>query len=240
MTKRVPTGVSFLRAVLALTIVSLAPAAASAAPIRFDQTIVADGASQTFNGSFITDNEAAVIRFVLGEGVYNLSAFTTSYAALPVGGFDPVLTLYVAPTLDASLDQYLRYTYDPDGPDPDGTLNEVAATFDDIDFDANLYDSSLFLTLTGNRAYVLALTQTGNLTHEDFTFDWDEDAPCGVDAACEPLPDRDLSFSVSTQLTPIDTTPVPEPGTLALLALGSLATAFVRRRRRGVVPTTRS
>ena len=67
------------------------------------------------------------------------------------------------------------------------------------------------------------------------TFGWDYDP----EFRCQPggLCEHPETFSVETRLTPADSTPVPEPGTLSLMALGSLATAALRRRRRAAVTT---
>ena len=233
MTRSLRTGVFPLGAVIALAFLFVLPGTGSAAPINFETTITADGTVQTFAGAFNTDNEVALIRFVLGEGDFSFGANTTSYAALPVGGFDPVLSLYFAPTEQTPLSEYSLFTY----VGADGGV--FPAIFDDQDLDAGLWDSSLALTLSSAGAYILALSQTGNFPHEIFSFDWDTEAPCGIDAACPPPEGRDLSFSVSTQLTPVVTTPtpVPEPGTLSLLALSFVAAARLRRRWRAAVTT---
>jgi hypothetical protein len=252
MTKRVPTGVSILRAVLALTIVWLVPSAASASsltPVPVQTTVAADGTIQ-FQGEFTWDNDVALIPFFLGDGEFLFDANTTSYAA---GGFDPMLSLFYMPdnpepAIPQDLTDLVLHYY----PGPDGGVL-VPAWFDDIDLELsnNLLDSSTsvltpagdrqVLTLEGGRQYYLALTQTGNYPTDLFGFTADADEFQCSDGVCEQLfGGYGAFFGGTVQITPVvDTTPVPEPGTLSLLALGSLATAIVRRRRRAAV-TTRS
>ena len=209
--------------VLALAIVALAPRPASADALTYD--VNADGTLQTFAGEFTFDNDVALVTFVLGEGTFDLLASTTSYAD---GGFDPVFSLYYALTAD---DPLMLYTFTAS----DGGV--YPAIFDDTD--AGL-DSSLALTLTQAGIYVLAITQTGNFAHEDFSFDWGADEfQClagTVDGVCgELFGGYDATFAGSLSVT--DVNAVPEPGTLSLLGLGALATCLRRRHRR--VVTTR-
>src|SRR5215208_5892523 len=94
MSKRVPIGVSRF-GVLALAIVVVLPAAASANsitdPVTFATGITADGTQQTFEDVFDVDNDVALWRFFLGDGVFQFSAATTSATT---GGFDPLMSLY--------------------------------------------------------------------------------------------------------------------------------------------------
>jgi hypothetical protein len=228
-----------LAAVLALALVGLVPAPAIANSIEplFNRTISADGTLHTFQGDFIWDNDVAFFSFELDAGgLYDLTASTSSWLQLGESGFDPVLSLYSTPLGGPAT----VYEY----PGEEGI--PVPAIFDDIDFDDSDgvldLNAALSLRLSGG-FYTLALTQAINYPHENFTFDWDDPSykcTISVDDTCEPVFGGLGAFFVGTvQLTPVDTTPVPEPGTLSLLALGSLATAVVRRRRRAVA-TARS
>jgi hypothetical protein len=220
--------------VLALAIVAFVTRPASADAIVHDYDVAADGTLQTFTGDFEWDNDVALITFVLGEGVFDFTASTTSYAP-SVGGFDPVLSLYFAPTGADPLALSL-YTYVGLG----GGI--YPATNDDQDFDNGAYDSLLTLRLVDAGTYILALTQTGNFAQEGFSFDLaDDQFQCfarNADGSCEELfGGRSSTFAGSLSVTDVNAAPVPEPGTLSLLGLGALATCLRRRHRRFV--TTR-
>ena len=212
---------SLRAAVLGVSLLALSPIAADAAPIlhSFDATVGAG--PETFSGSFLFDNDVALIRFVLGEGTFNLNAATTSYADLDVLGFDPYVALYYGTE---------RVTYvNADG---EPTLAENDDTVSGL-------DALLALTLSGVGEYTLALAHSGNFSHEEFlTFEWDAfpnatEELLGV--ICDPpglgLECRMPNFSVDLELTQIDAEHVPEPGTLSLLALGAAGSALLRRRR---------
>ena len=113
--------------------------------------------------SFDVDNDVALWRFFLGDGVFQFSAATTS--AKPVG-FDPRLSLYYSLVDgDASLFHHVIYE--------DPLIGPTAAIFDDVDTDAGLFDASFSLRLASTGFYILALTQTSN-NHQD--------APAGTDS----------------------------------------------------------
>lgn len=218
--------VSALRLVFGLSLAALVPATAAAAPLTF--VAAPDGALRaSIGGAFVFDNDVALFEFTLGQGTFDFLAATTSYAA---GGFDPVLSLFtVAGNGPVSL-----YTYP--GAEPGEVLS---ASVDDRVLNED-FDSSLSVTLSAG-SYILALTQTLNLVHENFTFDWDADEfQCAGGVICgEPSDSVLRSFAGSVTITNTSPAPVPEPGTLSLLALGSLATAAVRRRRGRPVTTRR-
>ncbi len=120
----------------------------------------------------------------------------------------------------------------------------VFAVNDDISFDADEFNARLSsILLTAGNSYFLALTQTINLPHEQLTnpatggFDMAApefacyNPPLPPDVACTAGQFGGLSnnFALDLQLDPA--TPVPEPGTLSLLALGSACAGVARRRR---------
>ena len=219
MTRLATLRVSLLRAAFAVAIGGFVPAAASAAPLTFVTN--PDGTLQAnLNGTFAFDNDVALFEFVLGDGTFDFVATTTSNAD---GGFDPALSLFAV----SEAGPISLYTYA--GPEPGEVLS---ASVDDQDFDGGIFDAALSLTLTRG-SYILALSQTGNFVHEDFTFDWDDPAfQCAAGLICDQPSDSPLrAFAGLVTLKDTTTAPVPEPGTLSLLALGSFATAAVRRRR---------
>jgi hypothetical protein len=235
MIKRVPIGVSSI-AVLTLALACFVPQVASAAPIIPDFTVSPDGDVHAFAGTFGVDTDVALIQFVLGEGIYDFTASTTSYGSEIVNGFDPALWLYfAAPGSDLTDPLSLSlYTYPLDPLDP---LNPAEITAQNDDQETGL-DSLLTLQLTRAGTYILALTQTGNFGFED-SFGFDQSAfTCltfNDDGTCNSFNGRTAEFAGSVQIT--NTSTVPEPGTLSLMALGSLATAALRRRHRAVVTT---
>jgi hypothetical protein len=211
MSKRVPIGVSRF-GVLALAIVMVLPAAATANsitdPVTFATGITADGTQQTFEDVFDVDNDVALWRFFLGDGVFQFSAATTSATT---GGFDPLMSLYYS-AVDGEASLYHHVLYD------DPVLgDQTPAIFDDVD--AGDTNSAFSLTLAAPGFYILALTQAFN-DHQDgpagtpfpgMTFGWDDDATfrCQPGGICE-NPDTGLGFfRVQTELRPVDSTPVP-------------------------------
>jgi hypothetical protein len=208
---------------------ALVPRAADAAAIRIEQVIATPEAA-TLSDAFTFDNDVALFSFDLAPGEYNFLARTTSYAD---GGFDPFLALY--------------------GPDDaivthaDGTLfarndniSDVGDPVPDVIPDSIL---QFLLTVSVQSRFTLALIQAGNEAIEtELAFAWDDDSfRCGtapVPGECEAgqfvdfyagVP-RGSNFSLELAVTPADTAPIPEPGTLSLLAIGSAA-ALIRRRR---------
>jgi hypothetical protein len=234
MTKPVRTGVSPFGVVLALAILCLVPRIAAAESIH-EFTVTPDGTLQTFEGAFEFDNDVALITFEIGEGLYDFTATTTSYADDSLDGFDPALWLYFAPLGSDPLDlsAYSLYTIPVEPVDP-ANPSFFTAQNDDEDFDNGVFDSLLSVKLVDAGTYILALSQTGNNAFEDTVF-FDQS---GDEFQCFTGTDeglcfggRNAAFAGTVQITNTDTTLVPEPGTLSLLALGSLSTAFLRRRR---------
>jgi PEP-CTERM motif len=222
-------------AVLALTIVAFGPRETAADPLVMGATgdactgIVASStvncglftlnplAEQTLTGSFQADNDVALFQFVL-TGVASVSAFTSGDAT----ALDSLLGLFKA------TGSIVRFFSTEQGA-------EVDAENDDIS-DTN-FNSALPVLLLDPGTYFLALLQTGNdftsgLDGIDsllagFSFDDTPDYRGGVCAAggCN----FSLSLTVDSGGTPA---PVPEPGTLLLVALGSAAALSHRFRRR--------
>jgi PEP-CTERM motif len=225
MSKRVRTGVSPLGIALTFVMVGMTPRIAHAAPIE-----LAPGTSLTLAGDFRTLNDVALFQFTLGEGAYNFSAMTDSLAA---GGFDPFLALYFGTQLYEFLDA-------------DGVLTPAVSDDREPGVDVEAF---LPLVLTRPGDYTLALAYSGNEAKPTLGFTWDDfpDVMGSLypDVTCDPGGPSfgplcgGPSYALTLALNPVDSSPVPEPGTLSLMALGSLATACLRRRRRTVVTTPR-
>jgi hypothetical protein len=183
--------------------------------------------SQLLLGSFEFDNDVALFQFTLLEQ-FTFSAATTSYAA---GGFDPLLTLY-----------------GPDGAQVTAPPDGEVVFNDDRDFAAGDFDAQLPTLLLGPGLYTLALAQVFNLPHESIlplvVFDQADLQAAGGTYGWTPGADGAFlvsegnffglssSFALDLTLTPVAAEPIPEPGTLSLLIVGSAAAAAIRRRRR--------
>jgi hypothetical protein len=225
MSKRVPIRVSPLGVVLALAFVGMTARLSDAAPIRYEIT---PGGSLTIDAELPTLNDVALFHFILDGGSYNFSAVTHSEE---IGGFDPNLALYSGTNL--------LFTLLDDG------LEYPAIADDTIGVDAML----AFILTPGD--YTLALAHSQNDGGNTMGFSWDEvpdvigelygGNTCADSVALEAYNPScgSTNFSLELAITPVETAPVPEPGTLSLIALGSLATACLRRRRRGIVTTPR-
>jgi hypothetical protein len=199
---------------------------------------IVDPASATFAGEFTFDNDVALFQFVLDPGEYNFSAATNSYDP----GFDPFLALYS------------RTATDPDGglvtfgDGPFVATNDnaidVAEQLEPFDLDAAL---AFQLSVTTRTEYILALIQAGNEAKEDIlAFSWDDPffrcisgtPDCTAGEFTDFYTGLPLTgaFSLLVAVAPVGSTPVPEPGTLSLLALGAAGAALARRRRARLEP----
>jgi hypothetical protein len=147
------------------------------------------------------------------------SAATSSYGA---GGFDPTIGLF---TSTGDIVQYA---------DPNDPTAIYPARGVDIDPDNLNYDDMLPMMRLGPGTYYFALMQypnsfqgSGGIDSLRPGFSFDDDPLFNGGCADNPLR---CNFSFSITAHPVDTNPVPEPGTLSLLALGSAAAGLVRRR----------
>jgi PEP-CTERM motif len=205
--------------VIVVVCLSLLPARSEAAAIThpIDFGTVSAGITP-FDGIFELDNDVALIRFTLDASA-DVSAEVTSHLASPAG-FDPILTLF-------------------------GPGSSFLGAFD---FLTDSSTGSLSAGLLGPGNYLLALTQYVNFFSPfEGQFDFDQDAdglftqslfdPSGAlgctafvafNFATEQAECRTPAFAGSLTVEPAA---VPEPGTLALLAV-SAATLLARRPRR--------
>jgi hypothetical protein len=195
-----------------------APAAARAAPIAPTTCTVLQAASctptriadpfspATFDGAFATGDDLYLFLLHFDDDV-QFTATTTSFVP---GNFDPTLALYDG---GGSILQL---------PDPSGPGTTIPARFFDIDLDGQIWDDRIDLTL-GAGDYLLALVfgNAGDTLAGGFD--------CG---SCD-FGTRGTAFSLDVSATPLDgTDPIPEPGTLTLMAGGAIAGWLHRRRAR--------
>jgi hypothetical protein len=205
---------------------------ASASPARSEIITIdtfSSGGFGSFAGAFTNDNDVALIGFLVGE----TSLFTASTNSFAAGNFDPMLSL---------LDAAGNWITDNNDSDPEVPIYDAALTWTlapgaytlvltqafnyvglglaaGFDFD-DVYDEAGNLVEDNSRYTVTLFTgfdcQAGfaNLT-------FDETNPC-----------LGSQFSGQFDLTPEQPASVPEPGTLALVALG-LGVASLKRRRAG-------
>lgn len=235
--------------VCVLGLVAASPLAADATPIVLggqgceslpDNCAVvdiADPTSATLTGEFTFDNDVALFQFVLGPGEYNFSAATDSYDP----GFDPFLALYSrTPGATGGSQVVVNDTFARN----DNVVDVIDPTAVPLELDAAL---AFQLIVTQPTEYILALIQAGNEAIEDqLAFTWDDAAfRCATSLAEECAAGEFIdfytlaaltgSFSLTINVSPVDSNPVPERGTLSLLALGAAA-ALARRRRARLEP----
>jgi hypothetical protein len=222
---------------------------ASAAPI-LDINPTTNGL--TFSGTFDVDNAFIAIPFsILTPSEF--VAVTDSYGEIGEpepggvrGGFDPMLHLFDAAGQLVNI------------PQSDGSVlpafNDDAVPFTDDDHPNIIRDSLIEIPSLAVGDYTLVLTQWSNFpiysAFEPFRGLVSQDSPiyaCPVDDIGQPLDpscsgfiDSDLvqrtnAFGGSLTIKPLEQ-PVPEPGTLALLAtgVGWLASRRGLRRKAGV------
>ena len=202
-----------------LCLLAFLPRGADAAPIIIEQTITDPLATTGLAASFTFDNDIALFHLVFGEGDFTLTGTTTSAAT----GFDPILVLFDS---DGVRVPYLT----SDGVDSvSDSLSDIA----DLDVQLPLF------SLVGGSTYTLAVTQYFNFPNttlaEGFGADADEFQCFAPVVACEPgdagmFGGKSGLFTLDLTVTSSDTAPVPEPGTLSLIAVAA-AGALVRRRR---------
>ena len=160
----------------------------------------------SFSGGFNTAGDMALFSFTFTQDT-RLQIETTSFRA-PLNSFDPTLALY-----------------HPDGsimlvPDPAGSGELITANQFDISLDLGIYDDRIDLVL-GQGTYLLALV-TG-FAYESLQTPFD-----GGDLS------RGSVFSFAFDAAPEGgaPAPVPEPGTLTMVAGGAIAGLLQRRRTR--------
>ena len=124
-------------------------------PVTFDAVITPNDSLQTFDGVFDVDNDVALWRFFLGDGVFQFSAATTSGIA---GRFDPLMSALLF------RGGWRRKSVPPRALRRSRYSAIRRRNFDDgADGDVN---SAFSLTLATRGFYISALTQALN-NHQD-------------------------------------------------------------------------
>jgi PEP-CTERM motif len=237
-----PVGRGLLIVALLACLVSL--------PTRADADIITitPNADGSFGGTFSADNDVALIYLsLLGPAFVTFNI--TSHLELIEPGFDPILTFFTAGGTQ----------FTP--PDSGDSYDPLFASFDGS-FASNHEDLALFFPdvfsggtmAAGN--YLLAVTQyenSFNLSSVEgevggFQYDADSRFTCGPletrDPECTGFlafdgTSRSQEFAGSLTIEPEDVPqPVPEPGSLTLLALGSAALLARRARVRRRTPSS--
>jgi hypothetical protein len=221
-----PVGRGLLIVVVLACLVSL-PARAEAEII----TLVTPNADGSFGGMFNNDNDVALISFVLQS-----SALVT--VNMDLVGFDPLLTLFGRVEDGTGDFLYLDDEYDK-------VLDSNFGVIDNLDFDVPGFLEDGMLAAG---SYLLAVTQFENFFDLSlgggfgtFAYAADSRFTCGPlderDPACKGFlawdgTSRSPEFAGLLTIEPEDVPqPVPEPGSLTLLALGSAALLARRGRR---------
>ena len=208
----------------------MAAAALLAACTYFGITAPAKATNLAFTGHFVTDNEVDTETFALTAGTYTLT--TKSYAGgtlfdgitLPVGGFDPILTLFAGATVSGA----------PLAFNDDGGPSLVAT-------DPNTgraWDSYINIPLSAG-TYTVAISEYNNFWNagtqmwafpnppgNNFTsaFGCSNGSFCDVSGAAP--------FNNRTNQYGWQITAAPEPVSIALLGTGLIGLAVARRRKK--------
>jgi hypothetical protein len=207
---------------------------------------VATASNFSFTGTFTADDQLELFMFTAPTATTLVQ--TWGYAggtnaasmSIPEGGFDPVLSVFDA-TGGLTSSSPLVAVNDTGGPDcnynPAPCVEEDSVT-------GNAWDALITLsTLTPGDTYVLVLTEAdnepsgatfgdgfteegnGNFTASEFG--------CGGTQFCDATPDQrtgNWAVDILGVGTASDITPVPEPGSILLLAGGLAGMALLRRR----------
>jgi hypothetical protein len=213
-------------------------------PARADADIitVVPNADGSFGGTFVNDNDVALIYLsLLGPAFVTFNI--TSHLALTDPGFDPILTLFTS--------QGTQFTPPGSGDSYDPLFESFTGSFDSNQEDLGLFFPNVFaagMMAAGN--YLVAISHDLNnfdLATGGFLYDGAAEGQLtndlksfGIGTECgasefvsgfgEPCRTRNFAGSLTIESEDVPQ-PVPEPGSLTLLALGSAALLAGRGRR---------